>query len=144
MRHAPHVEDRHALQEDADQRHGINASSQTTQNYTKDHHLMPMPFLQHAFSYIPFDPNNMRSLLLAGSAALFSSSLVSSADPDYYRDAGVLQYVNPKIGTSGVEPNDNGGMIPSVSPPFGMTRWTPQVCHSNILRPLDTCCDFRY
>ncbi|KAK4541621.1 hypothetical protein LTR36_007765 [Oleoguttula mirabilis] len=30
------------------------------------------------------------------------------------------------IGTYGTTPNGNGGMIPSVSPPFGMTRWTPQ------------------
>ncbi|KAH8650083.1 glycoside hydrolase family 92 protein [Xylariales sp. PMI_506] len=35
-------------------------------------------------------------------------------------------YVNPRIGTNGPDPNDNGGMIPSVSVPFGMTRWTPQ------------------
>ena len=44
----------------------------------------------------------------------------------YHTDAGVLQYVNPRIGTFGSSPNGNGGMIPSVSPPFGMTRWTPQ------------------
>ncbi|KAH9993919.1 glycoside hydrolase family 92 protein [Xylariaceae sp. FL0662B] len=44
----------------------------------------------------------------------------------YHANAGVLKYVNPKIGTYGVSPNDNGGMIPSVSLPFGMTRWTPQ------------------
>ncbi|RMX77139.1 hypothetical protein D0869_10108 [Hortaea werneckii] len=44
----------------------------------------------------------------------------------YHDDAGVLQYVNPKIGTYGITPNGNGGMIPSVSVPFGMTRWTPQ------------------
>ncbi|KAI7274749.1 hypothetical protein KC345_g6903 [Hortaea werneckii] len=44
----------------------------------------------------------------------------------YHDDAGVLRYVNPKIGTYGVTPNRNGGMIPSVSVPFGMTRWTPQ------------------
>lgn len=45
---------------------------------------------------------------------------------DYHANAGVLQYVNPKIGTYGISPDDNGGMIPSVSVPFGMTRWTPQ------------------
>ena len=44
----------------------------------------------------------------------------------YHDNAGVLRYVNPKIGTYGISPNGNGGMIPSVSPPFGMTRWTPQ------------------
>ncbi|KAI2601883.1 glycoside hydrolase family 92 protein [Hypoxylon sp. NC1633] len=46
--------------------------------------------------------------------------------PNYHSNVGVLQYVNPKIGTYGVSPNDNGGMIPSVSVPFGMTRWTAQ------------------
>ncbi|KAI1395818.1 glycoside hydrolase family 92 protein [Hypoxylon fuscum] len=46
--------------------------------------------------------------------------------PSYHANAGVLQYVNPKIGTYGISPDDNGGMIPSVSVPFGMTRWTPQ------------------
>ena len=30
------------------------------------------------------------------------------------------------IGTTGTEPNKAGGMIPSVSPPFGMTRWVAQ------------------
>ncbi|KAK2764484.1 hypothetical protein FQN54_009179 [Arachnomyces sp. PD_36] len=44
----------------------------------------------------------------------------------YHENAGVLKYVNPLIGTYGVTPNGNGGMIPSVCPPFGMTRWTPQ------------------
>lgn len=44
----------------------------------------------------------------------------------YHKNAGVLQYVNPMIGTYGTTPNGNGGMIPSVSTPFGMTRWTPQ------------------
>ncbi|KAL9079598.1 MAG: hypothetical protein Q9157_001535 [Trypethelium eluteriae] len=44
----------------------------------------------------------------------------------YHENTGVLQYVNPKIGTFGYSPNGNGGMIPSVSVPFGMTRWTPQ------------------
>ncbi|KAI1493476.1 glycoside hydrolase family 92 protein [Biscogniauxia mediterranea] len=44
----------------------------------------------------------------------------------YYANAGVLDYVNPRIGTYGSSPDDNGGVIPSVSVPFGMTRWTPQ------------------
>ncbi|KAI0159576.1 glycoside hydrolase family 92 protein [Xylariaceae sp. FL1272] len=44
----------------------------------------------------------------------------------YHTNTGVLKYVNPHIGTFGPTPNDNGGMIPSVSVPFGMTRWTAQ------------------
>ncbi|KAI5300388.1 hypothetical protein KEM55_007699, partial [Ascosphaera atra] len=48
-------------------------------------------------------------------------------------DEGVLQYVNPKIGTADMtEPNDSAGMIPSVCPPFGMTRWSPQTRESYI------------
>lgn len=45
---------------------------------------------------------------------------------NYHENAGVLNFVNPLIGTYGTTPNGNGGMIPSVCPPFGMTRWTPQ------------------
>ncbi|KAI1496968.1 glycoside hydrolase family 92 protein [Biscogniauxia marginata] len=44
----------------------------------------------------------------------------------YHANSGVLEYVNPRIGTYGASPDDNGGMIPSVSAPFGMTRWTAQ------------------
>ncbi|KAL9090314.1 MAG: hypothetical protein Q9165_005347 [Trypethelium subeluteriae] len=61
---------------------------------------------------------------------LFSSFLFASytlgIGTSYHENAGVLKYVNPKIGTFGYSPNGNGGMIPSVSVPFGMTRWTPQ------------------
>lgn len=44
----------------------------------------------------------------------------------YHDGAGVLEFVNPMIGTYGITPNGNGGMIPSVGMPFGMTRWTAQ------------------
>ncbi|KAF2213353.1 glycoside hydrolase family 92 protein [Cercospora zeae-maydis SCOH1-5] len=44
----------------------------------------------------------------------------------WHRNVGVLRFVNPKIGTFGITPNGNGGMIPSVGMPFGMTRWTAQ------------------
>ncbi|RXW16690.1 hypothetical protein EST38_g9162 [Candolleomyces aberdarensis] len=37
-----------------------------------------------------------------------------------------LDSVNLYIGTTGTEPNKAGGMIPSVAPPFGMTRWVAQ------------------
>jgi hypothetical protein len=39
--------------------------------------------------------------------------------------ASVFDYVNPLIGTTGADPAEYGGMIPSTAPPFGMTRWTP-------------------
>ena len=44
----------------------------------------------------------------------------------YHDNVGNLRHVNPLVGTRGFTPNDNGGMIPSVAPPFAMTRWTPQ------------------
>ncbi|KAJ5344695.1 Alpha-1-2-mannosidase [Penicillium brevicompactum] len=66
-------------------------------------------------------------VLLAGFA---SSAYSHPTKPhnlgSYHDDAGVLDFVNPLIGTYGTTPNGNGGMIPSVCPPFGMTRWTPQ------------------
>lgn len=55
-----------------------------------------------------------------------TTGLAILSQEDYHAKAGVLKYVNPKIGTYGVTPNGNGGMIPSVGMPFGMTRWTPQ------------------
>ncbi|CZT20101.1 uncharacterized protein RCC_05958 [Ramularia collo-cygni] len=57
----------------------------------------------------------------------FSGIVTTAAASSVWHDnVGVLRHVNPKIGTYGVTPNGNGGMIPSVCPPFGMTRWTPQ------------------
>lgn len=60
------------------------------------------------------------------STAVLASLLVSTSIATYHNNAGVLHHVNPLIGTRGFSPNDNGGMIPSVAPPFAMTRWTPQ------------------
>ncbi|WVQ77907.1 hypothetical protein IAR50_007613 [Cryptococcus sp. DSM 104548] len=37
-----------------------------------------------------------------------------------------LGWVNVNLGNGGPEPNLSGGMIPAISTPFGMTRWTPQ------------------
>ena len=70
-------------------------------------------------------PSDARYVSLEGSynSKVEKKSLVVSS---YHSDVGVLQYVNPRIGTYGSSPDSNGGMIPSVSPPFGMTRWTPQ------------------
>lgn len=70
-------------------------------------------------------------LLVALGASVFAhptrpGSCSQHEIPDYHEGAGVLTYVDPLIGTYGVSPNSNGGMIPSVAPPFAMTRWTPQ------------------
>lgn len=37
-----------------------------------------------------------------------------------------LTHVDPLIGTAGPDPNLSGGMVPSTSTPFGMTRWVAQ------------------
>ncbi|KAJ5521068.1 hypothetical protein N7463_001521 [Penicillium fimorum] len=67
------------------------------------------------------------SVLLAGVAGgAYSQPTEAKTETTYHKNAGVLKFVNPLIGTYGTTPNGNGGMIPSVSPPFGMTRWTPQ------------------
>ena len=67
-------------------------------------------------------------IFLAGIASSTYSQPTTETrtDKNYHSDTGVLKFVNPLIGTYGVTPDGNGGMIPSVSPPFGMTRWTPQ------------------
>lgn len=64
--------------------------------------------------------------LLVGSVSTRPSENPNWNGSNYHDSTGVLKYVNPLIGTYGVTPNANGGMIPSVCPPFGMTRWTPQ------------------
>lgn len=83
--------------------------------------------LQNAIELLNPLPNHLYSKMRSlGIAALAFSSPNPPSQHSYHANAGVLQHVNPQIGTSGVTPNGNGGMIPSVSPPFGMTRWTPQ------------------
>ncbi|KAI0735964.1 glycosyl hydrolase family 92-domain-containing protein [Earliella scabrosa] len=37
-----------------------------------------------------------------------------------------VDYVDPLIGNGGIAPHSTGGMIPTVAPPFGMTRWVAQ------------------
>lgn len=59
-------------------------------------------------------------------AADHGSRDAATKSPSYHAGVGVLRHVNPLVGTRGGSPNDNGGMIPSVAPPFAMTRWTPQ------------------
>jgi putative alpha-1,2-mannosidase len=68
--------------------------------------------------------DSMRAFL---PSSIFAVALLTTdTNASYHDGAGVLQYVNPKVGTLGYSPNGNGGMIPSVCPPFGMTRWTAQ------------------
>jgi len=74
----------------------------------------------HATSLLFGSMRTLKHVILALTWILPASS------SSYHSETGILQYVNPKIGTFGYSPNGNGGMIPSVSPPFGMTRWTPQ------------------
>ncbi|KAK3721982.1 hypothetical protein LTR37_002798 [Vermiconidia calcicola] len=85
-----------------------------------------MSVLQNALTgNLPFDYfYNMRDMLAP--VSLLSLFSFATHALSFHDNAGVLRYVNPKIGTYGITPNGNGGMVPAVSPPFGMTRWTPQ------------------
>ncbi|KAF8877859.1 glycoside hydrolase family 92 protein [Mucidula mucida] len=55
---------------------------------------------------------------------------MSYAASKFSAGAANVRLVNPLIGNTGPEPNFAGGMIPSVAPPFGMTRWVAQT-HQN-------------
>ena len=65
-------------------------------------------------------------LTLAASAVVYPVGLTRSRHTrdvlNYYIDVGVLEHVNPLIGTYGTILDSNSGMIPSVAPPFGITR----------------------
>ncbi|KAI0762350.1 glycosyl hydrolase family 92-domain-containing protein [Fomes fomentarius] len=40
--------------------------------------------------------------------------------------SAAVDHINPFIGNGGIAPHSTGGMIPTVAPPFGMTRWVAQ------------------
>ncbi|KAJ3986156.1 glycoside hydrolase family 92 protein [Lentinula detonsa] len=61
--------------------------------------------------------------ILPTSLLLLSSLSRTSA---YQWPKYLLSSINPLIGSAGPEPNLSGGMIPSVAPPFGSTRWVAQ------------------
>lgn len=44
---------------------------------------------------------------------------------------GNLRFVDPRIGTSGPDESEYGGMVPSVSRPFAGVRWTPMTRLNN-------------
>lgn len=96
--------------------HGLNQQTLHAQR--------EMDVLLNAFSLSSEYFTNMWDFLSPISLVSFFS--LSAYASSYHDNAGVLRFVNPKIGTFGITPNGNGGMIPSVSPPFGMTRWTAQ------------------
>lgn len=62
--------------------------------------------------------------VLTGVLAAFRQSLFVGQQ-QHMAVESVFDYVNPLIGTTGQDPREYGGMIPSTAPPFGMTRWTP-------------------
>ena len=61
-------------------------------------------------------------------AALLTLLLI----PSVHAVTSQLNLVNPLIGNTGPSPNDCGGMIPSVSPPFGTTRWVAQTAENYV------------
>ena len=48
-------------------------------------------------------------------------------------DGELVDYVNPLIGTDG-KGTEYGGMVPGVTPPFGMTQWMPMTRKNEISR----------
>ncbi|WP_328997335.1 GH92 family glycosyl hydrolase [Kribbella sp. NBC_00709] len=44
----------------------------------------------------------------------------------------LVDAVDPLIGTTGDDPCEYGGMVPSTAPPFAMTRWTPMTRENRI------------
>ncbi|KAJ5273716.1 hypothetical protein N7478_008841 [Penicillium angulare] len=80
--------------------------------------------MRDLYTILPFLLSLTRNV--AGHSTLRADICDANTNANYHEDAGVLQYANPLIGTNGPSPNSNGGMIPSVAPPFAMTRWTPQ------------------
>jgi predicted alpha-1,2-mannosidase len=67
----------------------------------------------------------MRRIALFSAVGLLFSALACAED----RDA--ISYVNPLIGTQS-SAIGYGGTMPFVSPPFGMTNWTPQTRQNKI------------
>lgn len=64
-------------------------------------------------------------IVLSFSLPTISTSCLAPPQFSYPRSTA-LDYTNLLVGNGGDEPNFTGGMIPSVSPPFGMTRWVAQ------------------
>ncbi|KAG1764605.1 glycoside hydrolase family 92 protein [Suillus placidus] len=69
-------------------------------------------------------------LLLCGLISLTTQKDV----PDAFRlpPSEAVDNVNPLIGNGGDSPNGSGGMIPSASPPFAMTRWVAQTSENYV------------
>ncbi|KAG2132096.1 glycoside hydrolase family 92 protein [Suillus clintonianus] len=69
-------------------------------------------------------------LLLCGLISLTTQKQV----PDAFRrpPSEAVDNVNPLIGNGGDTPNGSGGMIPSTSPPFAMTRWVAQTSENYV------------
>lgn len=67
-------------------------------------------------------------LLIIPISLSFPTISTSNLAPPFFSipQSRALNYTNLLIGNGGYDPNSSGGMIPSVSPPFGMTRWVAQ------------------
>jgi putative alpha-1,2-mannosidase len=63
-------------------------------------------------------------LLVAGLVAAPAAKAAQSVDN--------VALVNPLIGTTGAHATEYGGMVPNTSPPFAMTKWTPQTRENRI------------
>ncbi|GAA4527702.1 GH92 family glycosyl hydrolase [Amycolatopsis samaneae] len=74
----------------------------------------------------------MRARLLL--AATLMLPLVTAVPATARPRPSNVDLVNPMIGTTGADPSEYGGMIPSTAPPFAMTRWSPMTRENRVSR----------
>lgn len=66
-----------------------------------------------------------------GSEGQGTPRVASDLDRAHAPHLGNLRFVDPRIGTSGPDESEYGGMVPSVSRPFAGVRWTPMTRLNN-------------
>jgi len=76
---------------------------------------------------------------LGGTVSILARELRASEQKRNPSPQQPIDDVNTLIGTTGPTENDYGGMIPGVTPPFGMTHWTPMTRENRI-----SVCPYNY
>jgi putative alpha-1,2-mannosidase len=102
--------------------------------------ILRFKLMEPVLSFLPSSAYSVMMMALKRYKAFLVSSLLwtsghgsqpTTSNPGSITKSAI-NYVNPLIGTTGDTPNGSGGMIPSVAPPFGMTRWVAQT-HENFV-----------
>ena len=100
----------------------IPVTNQENKSVARPAHARPMPCAPESLTAALTRIACTATLLLLAAAV---PSAFAAAPPD------AVSWVNPYIGT-GSGPIGYGGMMPFVTPPFGMTDWTPQTRQNKI------------